>query len=129
MFADGVVDDVWRLTRGQPWLVNAIGCECVEEIHGNRLGETISVADVEAAKEAIIRRRPVHIDYLFWIAGHPDIKHVFQRMVSGKDADIPHDTKAYKLLLNLGVLCETEEGVEFSNPIYREAWEKLYMEG
>ncbi len=23
-FADGVVEDVWRLTRGQPWLVNAI---------------------------------------------------------------------------------------------------------
>ena len=27
VFADGVREDVWRLTRGQPWLVNAIGCE------------------------------------------------------------------------------------------------------
>ena len=128
-FASDVLDKVMDFTGGQPWLVNALARECIEEIHDFRYDETVTADDIETAKETIIRRRPVHIDYLFWIAGRPDIKHVFQRMVSGKDADTLHDMKAYKLLLNLGVLCETEEGLGFSNPIYREAWEKLYMEG
>ena len=51
VFADGVVGEVWRLTRGQPWLVNAIAHECVARIHAFRYGETITVEDVEAAKE------------------------------------------------------------------------------
>ena len=46
VFADGVVEDVWRLTRGQPWLVNAIAHECVVKIHGSRYGEVITVDDV-----------------------------------------------------------------------------------
>lgn len=41
---------------GQPWLVNAIARECVEEIHGFRYGETITLDDVETAKETTIRR-------------------------------------------------------------------------
>ena len=77
-FADGVVADVWKLTCGQPWLVNAIGCECVEEIHCFRYDETITVEDVEAAKEAIIRKNPVHLDYLFYIANHLAVRPFFQ---------------------------------------------------
>ena len=64
VFAGDVVEDVWRLTRGQPWLVNAIAHECVAKIHGSRYGEAITVADVEAAKETIIRRRDTHVDSL-----------------------------------------------------------------
>lgn len=44
-FAPEVLDLVMELTCGQPWLVNAIARECVEEIHGFRYGETITAAN------------------------------------------------------------------------------------
>ena len=122
VFADGVVDDVWRLTRGQPWLVNAIAHECVAKIHGSRYDEVITVADVEAAKEAIIRRNPVHLDYLFYIASYPSIKPFFDAALNGSVSDTQREEKQFRLLLHLGLLCECGGGFEFSNPVYKEYW-------
>ena len=122
VFADGVIENVWRLTRGQPWLVSAIACECVEEIHGSRYDEVITVADVEAAKEAIIRRNPVHLDYLFYIASYPSIKPFFDAALNGGVSDTQREEKQFRLLLHLGLLCECGGGFEFSNPVYKEYW-------
>ena len=88
VFTDGVVEDVWRLTRGQPWLVNAIACECVEEIHGSRYDETITVADVEAAKEAIIRRRDTHVDSLMERMREPRVKRIVEPLILGNDTEL-----------------------------------------
>lgn len=124
VFADGVVEEVWRLTRGQPWLVNAIAYESVVRIHGNRFDETITVADVEAAKEAIIRRNPVHLDYLFYTASHPSIRPFLDAALNGSITGGQREEKPFRLLLHLGILCEHSGSFKFSNQIYKAYWDR-----
>ncbi len=107
-FADGVVEDVWRLTRGQPWLVNAIANECVEEIHAFRYSETITVADVEAAKETIIRRRDTHVDSLMERLKEPRVRHVVEPVILGSETGAPMNDDDYRYVLDLGLLRQNE---------------------
>ena len=119
-FADGVVDDVWRLTRGQPWLVNAIGCECVEEIHGNRFGEEITVEDVETAKEAIIRRRDTHVDSLMERMREPRVRRIVEPLISGDRSDVTYNDDDYRYITDLGLLRVDRGALVPANPMYAE---------
>ena len=125
VFADGVVEDVWRLTRGQPWLVNAIACECVEELHGSRYCETITVPDVEAAKEAIIQENPVHLDYLFYMMRHPRVEPIFKSILEGRLSEEERQTKEFRFITRLGIFREEGSGFEFANPLYARYWDKM----
>ena len=120
-FADGVVEDVWRLTRGQPWLVNAIGCECVEEIHGNRFNETVTVDDVEEAKEAIIRRRDTHVDSLMERMREPRVRNIVEPLISGQGLTVSRNSEDFRYVIDLGLLREDEvKRVVPANPMYAE---------
>ena len=120
-FADGVVEDVWRLTRGQPWLVNAIGCECVEEIHGNRFDETINVEDVEEAKEAIIRRRDTHVDSLMERMRELRVRRIVEPLISGQGLTVSRNSEDFRYVIDLGLLREDEvKRVVPANPMYAE---------
>ena len=119
-FADGVVADVWRLTRGQPWLVNAIGCECVEEIHCFRYDETITVEDVEAAKEAIIRRRDTHVDSLMERMREPRVRRIVEPLISGDRSDVTYNDEDYRYITDLGLLRVDRGALVPANPMYAE---------
>ena len=95
VFADGVVEYVWRLTRGQPWLVNAIAHECVTKIHGCRYGEAITVEDVEAAKETIIRRRDTHVDSLMERMREPRVRRLVEPLILGNDTELTANDDDY----------------------------------
>ena len=96
VFADGVVEDVWRLTRGQPWLVSAIASECVTKIHAYRYSEPITVADVEEAKEAIIRRRDTHVDSLMERMREPRVRRIVEPLISGDRSDVTYNDEDYR---------------------------------
>ena len=118
-FADGVVEDVWRLTRGQPWLVNAIANDCVAKIHGNRHGETITVEDVEAAKEAIIRRRDTHVDSLMERMREPRVRRIVEPLISGQELTVSRNSEDFRYVIDLGLLREDEvKRVVPANPMY-----------
>ena len=120
-FADGVVGDVWRLTCGQPWIVNAIGCECVEEIHGNRYGEPITVEDVEAAKEAIIRRRDTHVDSLMERMREPRVRRIVEPLISGQGLTVSRNSEDFRYVIDLGLLREDEvKRIVPANQMYAE---------
>jgi len=64
VFEPQAVDYIFEQTSGQPWLVNAIACECVEKIC--KKDYTIHITQ-EMAKNAInslILKRPTHFDSL-----------------------------------------------------------------
>ena len=123
VFADGVVEDVWRLTRGQPWLVSAIACECVEELHSFRYAEPITVADVEAAKESIIQKNPVHLDYLFYMMKYPRVEPIFKSILDGSLSEADRQKKEFKFITRIGIFREEGNGFEFANPLYARYWE------
>ena len=124
VFCDGVVDKVYEYTRGQPWLVNALAEECVEIIHEYRYDEPITVDDIATAKEKIIRKNPVHLDYLFYIARHPSVRPFLDVALNGSITDAQREERQFRLLLLLGLLCECNGRFEFSNPIYKAYWDR-----
>ena len=119
-FADGVVEAVWRWTRGQPWLVNAIANDCVAKIHGNRYGETITVEDVEAAKEAIIRRRDTHVDSLMERMREPRVRRIVEPLISGDKSDVTYNDDDYRYITDLGLLRVDRGALVPANPMYAE---------
>ena len=120
VFADGVVDDVWRLTRGQPWLVNAIAHECVAKIHGSRYDEVITVADVEAAKEAIIRRRDTHVDSLMERMREPRVRRIVEPLILGNDTELTANDDDWRYITDLGLLRVERGTLVPANPMYAE---------
>ena len=120
VFADGVLEDIWRLTRGQPWLVNAIGCECVEEIHAFRYAEPITVADVEAAKEAIIRRRDTHVDSLMERMREPRVRRLVEPLILGDDTELTANDDDWRFITDLGLLRVERGTLVPANPMYAE---------
>lgn len=120
-FADGVVEDVWRLTRGQPWLVNAIAHECVTKIHAFRYAEPITVADVESAKEEIIRRRDTHVDSLMERMREPRVRRIVEPLISGQGLVVSRNSEDFRYVIDLGLLREDEiKRVVPANPMYSE---------
>ena len=120
VFADGVVEDVWRLTRGQPWLVSAIASECVTKIHAYRYSEPITVADVEEAKEAIIRRRDTHVDSLMERMREPRVRRIVEPLISGDRSDVTYNDEDYRYITDLGLLRVDRGALVPANPMYAE---------
>ena len=119
-FADGVVADVWKLTRGQPWLVNAIANDCVAKIHRCRYDETITVEDVEAAKEAIIRRRDTHVDSLMERMREPRVRRIVEPLISGDRSELTYNDADYRYITDLGLLRVDRGALVPANPMYAE---------
>jgi len=124
VFEPEAVERTWQLTRGQPWLVNALARECVMKIHDGRYDEPITVDDIATAKEKIIRKNPVHLDYLFYIARHPSVRPFLDAALNGSITDAQREERQFRLLLLLGLLCECNDRFEFSNPIYKTYWDR-----
>ena len=121
VFCDGVVDRVYEFTLGQPWLVNAIAEECVEVIHEYRYSEPITVDDVSAAKERIIRARGTHVDSLMERLKEPRVRRVVEPVILGKDAYLSEFDDDYRYVLDLGLLRENEHhALVPGNPMYGE---------
>ena len=61
----GTVERVWELTRGQPWLVNALAYEaCFRAETGRDPSRAIGVDAIDEAREQLILRRVTHLDQL-----------------------------------------------------------------
>jgi len=109
-FATGVLDTVMEFSGGQPWLVNALARECVEEIHGFRYGETVTVDDIETAKETIIRRRDTHVDSLMERLREPRVRRVVEPIISGGERPVSRDSEDWRFVTDLGLVMENDKG-------------------
>ncbi len=69
-FTDEAVEMAFQLTRGQPWLVNALARQTVmREVPDPSV--TIESRHLDAAKEALILRRDTHLAIVLWRFPHP----------------------------------------------------------
>ena len=117
-FAPEAVEAVWEQTRGQPWLVNALGKELCFERQRLRLRDrAISVRDVFEAREALILRRDTHIDQLTDKLREPRVRRVVEPLIGGGDAR--HSDKDLEYLRDLGLVAPNPP-LRIANPIYGE---------
>ena len=119
VFMEEARRDVWELTQGQPWLVNALAYEaCFRNTAARDRSRPITANAIRDAREQLIRRRETHLDQLTDKLQEERVRRVIEPLLSGAVADpVPADDLEY--VRDLGLI--TRDGpVRIANPIYRE---------
>jgi len=119
VFESEAVDYVFEQTQGQPWLVNAIACECVEKICKRDYTIPITQKMVKEAIYNIILARGTHFDSLIKRLKEPRIRRVIEPLILGEEvADKGSDDFLYAM--DLGIIRNNNGKTEPANPIYAE---------
>jgi hypothetical protein len=113
---------IWELTRGQPWLVNALAYEvCFNLPAGRDRKHPVTPALVLEAKERLIRRRETHLDQLADKLREERVRGVIEPILAGETFEQnfrPHDVE---YLVDLGLITQDVGGaLSIANPIYQE---------
>ncbi|MFV8753176.1 ATP-binding protein [Nannocystaceae bacterium ST9] len=118
-FDPPAVARAFELTRGQPWLVNALAKVAVEELATDPT-QSVLVGDIERAKALLIDRQETHLDSLAERLREPRIRNILEPMIAGGLlGDVPEDDRQFAV--DIGLLRRNSEGtLEIANPIYRE---------
>ena len=119
-FSGAALGEVWRLTRGQPWLVNALASElCFKEAGVPDRSREVGLADVTAARERLILRRDTHLDQLVHKLEEPRVRRVIEPILSGEPQMHPFRAEDLQYARDLGLVAQTKP-VAIANPIYQE---------
>lgn len=118
-FPPAVKQEIYELSQGQPWLVNALANQIVAKILKDDYGKPITLEIVNDAKIQLIQRRDTHLDSLVDKLKEERVKRVIQAIINGEHIgfDILDDDLAY--LRDLGLI-SPRNPVEFANRIYAE---------
>lgn len=120
-FTDEALENLWELTQGQPWLVNALGYEtCFELRTGRERAKPITASMVLEAKENIILRRETHLDQLIHKLKEPRVKRVVEPMLEGVNLNDEVGQDDIQYVIDLGLISRGRRGLDIANPIYRE---------
>ena len=121
VFGPDALKAAMEWSGGQPWLVNALARECVEQIHGFRYGEPITASDIETAKETIIRRRDTHVDSLMDRLREPRVRRIVEPVILGEQlGEVSVNDEDYRYVQDLGLLKEVKGVLVPSNRMYAE---------
>ncbi len=119
VFTLEAIQTAFDLTQGQPWLVNALAKEIVEEMVTDT-GVAITPKHIHSAKEILIERQDTHLDSLAERLREPRVKAIIEPILAGLElGDIPNDD--IQFVIDLG-LCKMDPlgGLAIANRIYRE---------
>ena len=118
-FTEEAMDEVWQLTQGQPWLVNALAYEaCFKNKAGRDRSQPIPASAIADAREQLILRRETHLDQLTDKLQEERVRRVIEPLLSGAEDDeaIPEDDVDY--VRDLGLVRLSPFAI--ANPIYQE---------
>ncbi len=121
-FVGGVVDLVWEMTQGQPWLVNALGYEvCFKMQEGLERSKPILKEMIEQAKENIILRRETHIDQLVDKLDEDRVRRVIEPILAGVEQVQNFHQDDIQYVADLGLIRVARNGeISVANRIYQE---------
>jgi len=117
-FLPDAVERAVELTAGQPWLVNALAAEIVEEM-AVPAAEAITVGHVEQAEERLILARATHLDSLAAKLVEPRVLRVMQPVLAGTLARFDPYDDDLQYVRDLGLVA-ARPPVRVANPVYRE---------
>lgn len=128
VFEPGVVDRVFELTQGQPWLVNALARQLVEVLVSD-VSQSVAASAVDRAKEILILRRDTHLDSLAERLREPRVRQIIEPMLTGTLLpDMPDDDRRF--VVDLGLVREgAGRALEIANPIYNEVIPRVLAGG
>ncbi len=117
-FAPAAVARTVELTAGQPWLVNALAREIVQEM-AVPAPEPITLDHVEQAKERLILARATHLDSLVEKLTEPRVRRVIEPVLAGTTTRLDPYDDGLLYTRDLGLIAPADP-VRIANPIYRE---------
>jgi len=117
-FTQDAVERAIELTAGQPWLVNALAREIVEEI-GVPAPEPITVSHLEQAKERLILARATHLDSLAAKLAESRVRKVVEPVLAGTLEQFDPYNDDIQYVSDLGLIAP-KAPLRIANPIYRE---------
>jgi ATPase family associated with various cellular activities (AAA) len=128
IFTPEALELAYRLTMGQPWLVNALARQCVEVVVPDR-AIAIEPHHLNTAKENLIRRNDTHLDSLSEQLRETRVRRILEPMMSGRDLD-ESCNEDREFLVDLGLLRrESGGGLVVANPIYQEILPRMLAQG
>ena len=119
-FAAEAVAEIWRLSQGQPWLVNSLAAEaCFEKAGVRDRSREVTFEAVTEARERLIRRRDTHLDQLAAILEEARVRRVVEPILSGETSEDVFHPDDVQYVRDLGLVARIDP-VRIANPIYRE---------
>jgi hypothetical protein len=116
-FTDEAVERAYELTGGQPWLVNALAREVVEEM-AVPAAEPITAAHCDDAKERLILARQTHLDSLVARLSEPRVRRIIAPLIAGDALGGDEYDDDASFARDLGLV--TGKPLRVANPIYKE---------
>lgn len=122
VFEDYAQAEIFHLTQGQPWLVNALAAQLTTEYDALVPDRTQPVRreHVLQAKEILIERRDTHLDSLVDKLRDERVKAVIEPILTGDMAGGEVYDDAFSYTLDLGLVTVREGKRQIANPIYAE---------
>jgi hypothetical protein len=118
-FTPEAIERAFSYTQGQPWLVNALASEVIDEM-GVEPSAPITAGHIDTAKERLILARASHLDSLSSKLNESRVRTVIEPLIAGTFPDVDavyNDDVAY--VRDLGLIAQ-DNPVRIANPIYRE---------
>ena len=107
-FSEAALAEIWRLTQGQPWLVNALARElCFQKAGVRDRSREVGLTAVTEARERLILRRDTHLDQLVHKLEEPRVRHVIEPILSGEPQVQPFRTEDLQYVRDLGLVTQT----------------------
>lgn len=121
-FEDGVLEQVYDYTSGQPWLVNALAYEaCFRRKEGKDRRNPITRSILEQARENLILRRDTHLDQLVDKLQEERVKRIIQPLLTAEELTDELQTDDARYVADLGLIRLMQNGkYAIANDIYRE---------
>ncbi len=120
IFSDEAMDAVWDLSRGQPWLVNALGYEVCFKMKKNRDRSVVITPEmVRQAGENLILRRVTHLDQLIDKLKEERVFRIIDPMMRGINMENKVSQDDVQYVVDLGLI-RRERGLRPANAIYKE---------
>ncbi|QFY88669.1 AAA-like domain-containing protein [Magnetovirga frankeli] len=120
VFDSAIFPELWQDSRGQPWLVNALGYEVTWENKAARdRSQSISLIDYKAARERLIQSRATHLDQLSDKLKEKRVREVVQALLVGEETGLQMPEDDLQYVTDLGLI-ERKPQIRISNRIYQE---------
>jgi hypothetical protein len=120
VFPPEAVARAYRWSQGQPWLVNALAREVVDDLLGGDPARAVEPDHFDEAAERLIQRRDTHIDSLIERLREERVRKVVEPVLTGamRQFDPLDDDPRY--VLDLGLMVRDGDAMRPANPIYAE---------
>ena len=120
VFEEAAIDRSSYWTCGQPWLVNALARECVEEILKDNSTQPVTADLIDEAAELLMCRRDTHIDSLLERLKEARVRRIVEPVILGRPDGIERLSDDFQYVCDLGILKQDQGAILPANPLYAE---------